>query len=296
MKHKKTYLILVMLVLMGFSTGKFVKGQEYNYYSTLITDASYEWQVTKLNVVGSISTSFLLLNDTTLEVGDNFTIKITDNVDTLANGTDSDIEDISKEWAEFYLNGELKTSNITDIGFLFLDFMSWSDGEHFFLQPVTYTNETDTYNHFEILQNNFEQITADIKTETNEVNYHEDSHLTMKQSSKLSKSTWTIKYQTKLIYKEEDYTGPGGWSKDDDVVDRIIEIRFNVETGFVTYLSYYYNSHSISEVDGLQTIDDDTIDLVIESTMLPTGAPFNWYFSIIGVFVLGLVVYVKRRK
>ena len=193
MKHKKTYLILVMLILMGFSSGKLVKGQEYNYYSTLIADASYEWQVTKLSVVGSISTSFLTFNDSTLAVGDNLTIKITDNIDTLANGTLTDIEDISKEWAEFYLNGELKTINITEIGFLFLDFMSWSDGEHFFLQPVTYTNDTGTYNHFEILENNFEQINADITSEITQVNYHENSHMTIKQSSKLSKNTWTIK-------------------------------------------------------------------------------------------------------
>jgi len=128
------------------------------------------------------------------------------------------------------------------------------------------------------------------------VNYHENSHMTIKQSSKLSNSAWTIKYQTKLIYKEEDFTGPSGWSKDDDVVERIIEIRFNVETGLVTYLSYYYNSHSVSEVDGLQTIDDDIIDLLIESTILPTGAPFNWSFAVLGVLVLGLVAYRRRRR
>ena len=296
LKTKKTFIVFTLLILLCFTSVKFVQGQEYDFLDTIMPGVSYEWQVTKLSITGSASTSFLDFGNETLTVGDKFSINVTRDINNITAGDPSQLLNDSITWADFYLNGVYKSNDTDDIGLLELDWMSWYDGEHFFLQPITYTNETDTYNYFEIMQNNFEQIEADIKSEINQKNYHENSHMIIKQSSRLTSKTWTIKYQTKLIYKEEDFTGPGGWSKDDDDVDRIIEIRFNVETGLVTYLSYYYNSHSVSEIDGLQTIDDDIIDLVIESTMLPTGAPFSWSFAIIGVFILGVIVYIKRRK
>ena len=296
LKNKKAFIALTLLILLSFSSGKFVQGQDHDFLDTIVPGISYEWEVTKLSITGSASTSFLDFGNETLTLGDKFSINVTKDINNITAGDPSQLLNDSITWADFYLNGVFKSNDTDDIGLLELDWMSWSDGEHFFLQPTTYTNETDTYNHFEILQNDFDQIKADIRGEISRRNYYENSHMTIKQSSKLTAKTWTIKYETKLIYKEEDFSGPGGWSIDDDVVDRIIEIRFNVETGLVTYLSYYYNSHSVSEIDGLQTIDDDIIDLIIESTMLPTGVPYNWSFAIIGVFVLGLVVYIKRRK
>ena len=150
-KSKRTYILITLILLLGFSSGKFVQGQEFNYLGTLVPDASYEWIVTKLDRTGTLSTPFLDFGNETLAAGDTFSVKIIEDISTLTDGDPYQLINSSNTWAEFYLNGIYKSNATSDIGLLELDWMSWSDGEHFFFQPITFTNATDTYNYFVLL-------------------------------------------------------------------------------------------------------------------------------------------------
>ncbi|MHA1828414.1 MAG: hypothetical protein ACTSX6_07185, partial [Candidatus Heimdallarchaeaceae archaeon] len=126
--------------------------------------------------------------------------------------------------------------------------------------------------------------------------YYEYIYTTVKQSSKLSKKTWTIKLNYHSEYKENDFTDPEDWSKVDTTIENDIEIRYNVETGLIVYLNYEYSWHSINEVEG--SLDDDTrsVSFLLESTQLPTAAPFNWIFALLGIGTWVLIIRKKRKN
>ncbi len=127
MKRIKLKLTIVMvlglLVLTSISKTNTVQGQEYTYPSELTIGDSYEWGVTELTLLGSVSTSFLNYGDDSLEQGDKFSVILLDNINNVTNGTPSELLNPANIWAEFYLNGEFKTNETALIGLLDLDWL-----------------------------------------------------------------------------------------------------------------------------------------------------------------------------
>lgn len=293
-KKKFELMTLVLATLLIFSYVTRTQAQEYEYQSSLLPDVTYEWQITTLVTTGYDNLPYLAFGDDILEQGDKISVKILANVSAITNGDPSQLFNTSNVWIEFYLNGENKTTNINDIGVIDLAWTGWVG--YFFLMPTTYTNETGTYNNFEVINEGFQQINGEDKTETKEHGYYEYVYSSIKQSSKLSKKTWTIKLNYHSEYKENDFTDPEDWSKVDTTIDNDIEIRYNVETGLIVYLNHEYSWHSINEVEG--SLDDDTrsISLLLESTQLPTAAPFNWIFALLGIGTWVLTIRKKRKN
>jgi len=302
MKRTKIKLTIVMvlglLVLTSISKTNTVQGQEYSYPSELTVGASYEWEVEELGTLGSVNTNFLNFGDDTLKKGDKFSITLLDSINNVTNGTTSELLEPENIWAEFYLNGEFKTNETDQIGLLDLNWLGlMSIGmDDFFLQPTTYENVTGVYNYFEILNAEFPQVTTTIEEEMSSHGYLEQYFEEISQSSKLSSKAWTVKYQVEERENEEDLVDPENWQKTYETTNRYIEIRFNVKTGLITYIDYDYAFHRERTVEGSLDITDNSINLLIESTTLPIGAPFDWAYSVIGLALVSLIVYKRRRR
>ncbi len=116
------------------------------------------------------------------------------------------------------------------------------------------------------------------------------------QSSKLTTKSWIIKLQIEEDEIEDDLINPLDWEKTIEKTTRHIEARFNIKTGLLTYLDYDYAWHLERTVEGPQDIDDNSINLLIESTTLPIGAPFNWAYSVIGLALVSLIIYKRKRR
>ncbi len=302
MKNKKFKLSLVivfslLLLASTFST-ETVQGQDYSYPSELAVGESFEWEVVELTLLGSVSIGFLDYGDDTLEQGDKFSVKLIDDINNVTNGTPSELLNPSNTWAEFYLNGDFKTNETNQIGLLDLGWLSLAPigMDDFFLQPTTYENATGVYNYFEILNNAFGQLSMTMENIVDSHGYYNHYTMKVKLTSKLTSRAWTIKFQIDESDTEDDLLDPVDWTKTIETSSRSIELRFNVKTGFLTYLDYQYDWHLERTVEGSVDIDDDSIHLLIKSTSLPTGAPFEWGFSVFGLAVISLIVYKRKRR
>jgi hypothetical protein len=293
-RNKIIIALLSVLFLSVVFTSSQIQGQTYEYLSTLIPGATYEWQVTTLSTTGSVGTSFLIYGNESLEQGDLFSVKIIDDVNNITGGDPLELLNPVNVWAEFYLNGNFKTNDTSEIGILDLGWTMFAFID--FLQPVIYTNSTGNYSYIEVLHENFANVKYEERTDVKYHGYYESIYLRYKQSSSLSSKTWTIKMQMHEDYQEDDFIDPENWQKEQTTTDRTIEIRFNVETGLVVYLYYDYLWHNIRQVEGSTDDDTNAITLQIESTQLPTVAPFSYGYALIGVLTICLVFYMRRRR
>ncbi|MHA1199829.1 MAG: hypothetical protein ACTSQF_10925 [Candidatus Heimdallarchaeaceae archaeon] len=296
-KTKVSFLVIIgMLLLLFTSSSSLVSSQEYVYPTEFGVGATYDWEVIDLTVSGTISTPYLDYGSEDLKQGDVISVKLLQNVNNITNGTLGELQNPSNIWAEFYLNGDFQTNDTDDIGLFVLDWLDFENiyTDYFFMQPITYENETGIFNYFEILHNNFPQVTEKSTDEFETHEVYSYTRVNLIQTSKLTSKSWTVKMELTETERTEDLEVP--WEKTLTETTEIIEIRFNVQTGLLSYIKYDFKEHSEREVDGSLDIDDDVVFVHIESTSVPVGVPFNWAFSFLGLIVIGLVVYRKRKK
>ncbi len=303
MKNKNTMALLsfILSLVLFVSFIPSIQGQ-YSYLLTLEAGTSYEWQVTTLTTVGSVSASFLDYGPTeVLKQGDRINVTLLKDVNATALGDPDQLFDNDTNiWVEFYLNDEFVTNDTTQIGLFDTDWVNlgmWSDWfDEQFLLPTTFTNSTGTYDNILILHNNYQQETGDAKTEINFHSYSESIQLKVKTTSKLSKDTWSLKRVYSEVYKESDYTDPEDWDTTDRTLDITTEIRYNVATGLLVYVNHNYAWHQIYQEEG--SVEDEVREIVfiVESTELSTKVPYNWAFVLIGILTIGIIVLWRKKN
>ena len=283
-----------LIIISSLNSNNIVRGQEYSYSLLLIPDVEYEWSVTTLDVVGSASTSFLDYGDDTISQGDILSAKILLDVNETVIGDPLQLLNISNVWVEFYLNGENKSTNVYDIGIFDLSWMGL--GDYYFLEPTLYTNSTGAYDNFLIYHNDFAEVIFDARTEINEYAYYELEIVKVVSTTKLSKDTWTINIDYSDDETVDNFRDPDNWFKDHTIETTAAELRFNRETGLLTYLAYTYDWHRTHAVEG--SLDDDVegVNLLIESTQLPTSSSYEWTFAVAGLVVFSVIVVVRRKR
>lgn len=298
MRNSKKIILLgvffSLIILSSLNSNNIVRGQEYSYSLLLVPDVEYEWTVTTLIVVGSASTSFLDYGDDTISQGDMLSAKILLDVNETVIGDPLQLLNISNVWVEFYLNGENKSTNVDDIGLFDLSWMGL--GSYYFLEPTLYTNSTGAYDNFLIYHNDYSEVNYESRTEINEYAYYELETQKVVTSTKLSKDTWSINIDYSEDETIENFRDPENWFKDITTETLVAELRFNRETGLATYLQYTYNWHRIHEVEGSLDNDAESVDLLIESTQLPTSSSYEWTFAVAGLVVFSLIVVVRRKR
>ncbi len=283
-----------LIILSSLNSNNIVRGQEFSYSLLLVPDVEYEWTVTTLVVIGSASTSFLDYGDETISQGDTLSAKILLDVNETVIGDPLQLLNISNVWVEFYLNGVNKSTNVFDIGIFNLQWMGL--GSYYFLEPTLYTNSTGAYDNFLIYHNGYPEVNAEERVEVNEHSYYEFEVGTIVTTTKLSKDTWTIKIDYSVEETIENFRDPDNWFKDFTTETITSELRFNRETGLATYIQYTYNWHRIHEVEGSLDNDVESVDLLIESTQLPTSSSYEWSFAVVGLIVFSIVMVRRKRK
>ncbi len=283
-----------LIIVSSLNFNNTVRGQEYSYSLLLVPDGTYEWSVTTLVVVGSASTSFLDYGDETISQGDTLSAKILLDVNETAMGDPLQLLNISNVWIEFYLNGVNKSTNVHDIGLFDLFWMRL--GNYYFLEPTLYTNSTGVYDNFLIYHNSYPEVNAESRIEINEYAYYELEIMKVVTSTKLSKDTWTIKADYSVDEIIEDFRDSEDWFKEHTIETSLTELRFNRETGLATYLQYTYSQHRVYEIEGSLDDDIESVDLLIESTQLPTSASYEWSFAVVGLIVFSIVMVRRKRK
>ncbi|MHA1346363.1 MAG: hypothetical protein ACTSVO_02285 [Candidatus Heimdallarchaeaceae archaeon] len=283
-----------LIVLSSLNSNNIVRGQEYSYSLLLVPDVTYEWNVSTLSVVGSASTSFLDYGDETISQGDTLAAEILLDVNETAIGDPLQLLNISNVWVEFYLNGENVSTNIFDIGIFDLSWVGL--GFYYFLEPTIYTNSTGAYDNFLIYHNGFSEVNYEERTEINEYAYYELEIEKAITSTKLSKDTWSISIDYSNDEAIENFKDPDNWFKDHTIETTVAELRFNRETGLLTYLQYKYDWHRIHEIEGSLDNDVEGVDLLIESTELPTSSSYEWSFAVAGLVVFSVIVVVRRKR
>ncbi len=283
-----------LIIISSLNSNNIVRGQEYSYSLLLIPDVEYEWSVTTLSVVGSPITSFLDYGDDTISQGDILSAKILLDVNETAIGDPLQLLNISNVWVEFYLNGENKSTNVYDIGLFDLSWMGL--GNYYFLEPTLLTNSTGAYDNFLIYHNSFSEVNYEERTEINKYAYYELEIEKAVTTTKLSKDTWTINVDYFDDETIENLRDPDNWFKDHTIETTVAELRFNRETGLLTHLAYTYDWHRTHEIEG--SLDDDVegVNLLIESTQLPTSSSYEWTFAVAGLVVFSVIVVVRRRR
>ena len=296
-KSKKMILLGVffsLIILSSLNSNNIVRGQEYSYSLLLVPDVTYDWSVTTLAVVGSDTNAFLDYGDETINQGDTLSAKILLDVNESAIGDPLQLFNTSNVWVEFSLNGVNQSTNVDDIGIFDL---SWMDlGDYYFLEPILYTNSTGVYDNFLIYHNSYSEKNEESRKEINEHAFYELKIKKVVTSTKLSTNTWTIKIDSSEDETVENFRNPDNWFKEHTTETLVAELRFNRETGLATYLQYTYNWHRIHEVEGSIDNDAESVDLLIESTQLPTSSSYEWTFAIAGLVVFSVIVVVRRKR
>ncbi|MCK4972262.1 MAG: hypothetical protein KAS52_03020 [Candidatus Heimdallarchaeota archaeon] len=298
MRNSKKMILLgvffSLIILSSLNSNNIVRGQEYSYSLLLVPDVTYEWSVTTLAVVGSASTAFLDYGDETISQGDILSAKILLDVNESAIGDPLQLFNISNVWVEFSLNGVNQSTNVDDIGIFDL---SWMDlGDYYFLEPTLYSNSTGVYDNFLIYHNGYSEETEESRKETNEYAFYELKIKKVVTSTKLSKNTWTIKIDSSEDEIVENFRNPDNWLKEHTTETLVAELRFNRETGLVTYLQYNFNWNRILETEGSLVDDVEAVNLLIESTQLPTSSSYEWSFAVVGLIVFSIVIVRRKRK
>jgi len=169
-------------------------------------------------------------------------------------------------------------------------------GNYYFLEPTLYANSTGVYDNFLIYHNSYPEKDEESRKEIKEYAYYELKTNKVVTSTKLRKDTWTIKIDSSKEEIIENFRDPENWFKEHTTETLVAELRFNRETGLVTYLQYNFNDHSIYEIEGSLNDDVEAVELLIESTQLPTSSSYAWSFAVAGLIAFSIVMVKRKRK
>lgn len=274
--QKKSIIIVSLLIFSIFSfafTGvRATNGDllDFTYSNKLSVGTELSWQLTKFDVSPEEIKEGLeweIILGHTLQLDDVFKIVITADPNTLQNMTDySNIfSTFNQPWAEYYINDALIGTNNEE---LFIGAINTMDFILPFILPTTLEFSTG-------LENTFEYLNEELEV-------YEISSSIFKYDVKLDDDNFIIKEETHITYGLFF-----GESIDDDST---LEYVYDINWGILSKLD-------IEASHGSSSGNDTSVHYVIESTVegVIIPAPFNLFYGMIGILILGLA-YVAKRK
>lgn len=272
--QKKSIIIISLLVISCFTSSytsvTAINGEllDFTFSDKISVGTELSWQLTKFDVspVSEIENyEWEVTTGHTLQEGDLFKIVITTDPDTL-NLTDfAELFYTNLEWAEFYINDDLLTTNATDV--------VWGDfGESnlimSYILPVTIESSiSGVENTFEALNEEFESFEYSDSSGKYEVTHNDNS----------------------FVIKAEEHASGESFFGGSYSYDSYIEIAYDTTWGILSKLDIESKMKEGSVSQSAHWVFESTVEGVI----IP--APFNWFYGMIGILILGLA-YVAKRK
>ncbi len=267
-------IIISLLVISSFTSSytsvTAINGEllDFTFSDKISVGTELSWQLTKFDIspISEIeSYEWEVTTGHALQEGDLFKIVITTDPDTL-NMTDfAELFYTNLEWAEFYINDDLLTTNATDVVW---GSLGESNLIMSYILPVTIESSiSGVENTFEALNEEFESFEYNDSTGKYEVTLNDNSF---------------------VIKAEEHASGQlffgGSYSS-----DSYIEIAYDTTWGILSKLDIESKMKEGSVSKSAHLVLESTVEGVI----IP--APFNWFYGMVGILILGLA-YVAKRK
>ena len=290
---------LLLITIMTFS--QYSKGL---YSSELKNNSIYTWNVQTLEKVGTYTTPYLTIGDVGLKQGDVIKLRLTNDTDKVANGSVANLWGRNNIWFDLFINDEFVTNDsnvpLFDLDWMGISriYMDWANQYDFYwVLPVEFTNQTGTYEFFEVTHSLFNNLKQSQKLIQEYHGYYSDISWNLKQISKLANLTWSLVISWTYKEKTEDRTSPD-WTNINLEETINTEFRFNRKTGLLVYLSYKYSLKQNEKSEGVETDENESLDLLITSNELPTKASSNFLLFMIAIFTVASIkiVYKKRQK
>jgi len=257
-------LFIFLLVIPVISNADLPTGI-IKYADEIIPDAEYKWEVTTLETGGAIIELFptdIHIGNAQLAEGDDIKLVVLEDPDET-----SDI------WYEIFVN-EDKVSTPDDIWIGYLENYGLYN---LFISPVTYTNNSGTYNLYEQMEEELEEADATYVEITGFFSYQIEYLVQYSIRGDIFKS----------IYSEEVYYTDG-----DGVLEAsiIYETTFNTQTGVLesSRIDFDYSSSMYGY--------DKTAFLLFLIESKSSGIPFNWMFSFLSICIMAAIVTLIHRK
>ncbi len=268
--NKKIITALVMLTALMFmpiTTKADYPTGILGYSDDIVAGAEYEWSVVKFDLTGDFAsyTSYATIGDTDLSKGMKIKIVVTEDPDTAVG-----------DWFEMYINDVLVTGDPYD-----LSFGLYYGVGGFFINPVTYENATGTYNIYEQLLEELENVDEHTDTSTQYSGFTYELGLTERLTFSIKGDVFVIEVYMRLYASIE-----GGGTSQTMEMEAEQEMTINTVTGLMGKVEM--------KMDANTPYGAGSIHLLIDSGYAAT--PYEWAFSFLGLTVIAAVVGLARRK
>ncbi|MHA1199888.1 MAG: hypothetical protein ACTSQF_11220 [Candidatus Heimdallarchaeaceae archaeon] len=264
-----TLAILCCLIFMPISAKADYPTGTLGYSDDIVVGNEYEWSISKFDMTGDFATytSYMTIGEFDLSEGAKIKLVITDDPDTAVG-----------DWFEMYVNDVLLTGDPYSLSF----FLGYGVGG-FFINPVTYTNATGTYNIYEQILEELAENNIDETTGTS----YEYGGVTFDYGA-----TEVIEFSIKgdvfvlYMYVRMYATISGGGYDESMEMEISQEMTINTVTGLLGKIEVDANFDM-----GYMT---GSVHLIIDSGYAAT--PYEWAFSFLGLTVIAAVVGLAKRK
>ncbi len=239
----------------------------FDFSNKLVTGTEISWILTKYDVTPETTAdqyAFTITDEKNMSEGDIFHINFLQNLNDLDLDYFGDLYYTEEQWGEYYLNGVSIGKNASEIYWYGPDYYG-SVVLTIPILPITLQLSTGSENYFDYIYDIFTSL-PDNETED----------ITMENTESI--------FSIKVEYHDSAVLFFGS-SK----IDYELEVVYNKEWGVLAKYDLYKKVSgdlSNSEVNILYETEVEDIKV----------APFSWTSSFIAIFIVGIVILVKRRK
>ena len=266
------FLIVTALAFLPVTSRADYPTGTLGYSDDIAVGNVYEWTVKTFDTTGdfAIYSSYFTIAGETLSQGSKIKLVITEDPDTAVG-----------DWYEVYLDGVLiPGADLSGIA----DYTYGGD----FINPVTYTNATGTYNIYQQVLEEWADENINTGYSTSDVFYGYTYEYKMSEvvEIKLKGDVFSV-----YVYNYAMMSIKGGGYDLSQYMEMEITTTVNINTGLVGKIEYMMGMDLTIYTASVA----GTMHLLIDSGYANT--PYNWAYSFLGITVIAAVVgLVKRRR
>ncbi|MHA1199889.1 MAG: hypothetical protein ACTSQF_11225 [Candidatus Heimdallarchaeaceae archaeon] len=269
--NKKLISMVIILTCLAFtpitSTADYPTG-DLGFSDEIIPDAEFEWTVSKLTMTGDFAsyTDYVYIGDIILAQGAKIKLVVLEDPDT-AIGI----------WFDVFVDNV----KVVDPYDFWIGYGSLYGFGGFFINPVTYTNATGTYNIYEQIIEELEIFDVEGGTSTDYGGLTVEISYSQRIGYKIIGDVFAMSI---YMHTYQSVQGVG--------YDITQEVTIEAETTINTVTGLLGKSEVKVESDSEYMTG--TMHIIIDSGYAAT--PYEWAFSFLGLTVIAAVVGLAKRK
>ncbi len=272
---RKIIFVLILISFLSFSFSSanldLVTNDDYDYFYSdyVVPGESLEWKV--VTFVKETDFNWTIKDGFLVEEGDIIKFEVKKDPDELTLTGPDALQYTDQYWADFYLNDLFLGNDSSEWNYYIDAFDEAGDGpdRHMgYLLPSERESSSVRTNYFHDLVDESAPDCFNNETGLLEVGIVND----------LFQIHWEY-------HDEEPHPTEAGTIE----IDRIVEISYNLEWGYLDRMKIYESSITDEE--------QEILELVLENSKSTQTTPIEWVTGLIALFTLGTIaIYMRRRK